>query len=280
MLTNKEAISSFFGKHSDFLNATYPGISEKHLFRYINILPSSPYLKSQENELTKLFASMLEGIPLQHFSKREFFFKSEFYVTSDVLIPRAETEILVEDAVSLIKRNNFKSILDVGTGSGCIIISILQEIPYAMKAVATDLAYDALDIAKENYFQKQFSIHHDTRVSFVGTDRLDGIDDTFDIIVSNPPYIKKIKDISGVHPTVLKHEPEIALFINDSEYSNWFKELFVSVREHLNAGGFFIMEGHEHALHDLAMLARSLSFKGIIIKKDFNNLDRFLILRK
>ncbi|PWJ21061.1 peptide chain release factor N(5)-glutamine methyltransferase [Jannaschia seohaensis] len=138
--------------------------------------------------------------PVSHILGRRAFWKHEFEVTADVLDPRPETETLVEAAVS----SALSSVLDLGTGSGCILLSILDAYPQA-RGLGTDLSPAALAVATRNAARLGLS----DRAAFRQADWVDGIDGTFDLIVSNPPYIAEA-EMAGLSPEVL-HEPHLAL---------------------------------------------------------------------
>ena len=143
--------------------------------------------------------------PLQYITGRQEFWGLEFFVTPDVLIPRPETEILVEEAVRLLQQIEDPRFCDAATGSGCVAIAILHSVPSAT-AVATDISAAALAVAEQN------ARKHDAadRLEFVRTDVLDGVPGMFDLIVSNPPYIPDAQ-IETLEPEVRDHEPRLAL---------------------------------------------------------------------
>jgi len=170
-----------------------------------------------------------------------------------VLIPRSETEILVELAIQEIQ-THYKSktcrVLDVGTGTGIIALTLMMESRSSLEVVASDLSDSALVLARENYFNHYFAIDSKHQVKFVKSDRLNSIDGEFDLLVSNPPYIKARADRGGVHHQVLMFEPEIALFIEDDLYYLWFEDFFRGIFEKLSPKGMAIIEGHEDHLEE------------------------------
>jgi len=141
-------------------------------------------------------------VPLEFITKRAVFFSREFYVDKNVLIPRSETEILVQKAIDLIKKHKIKKIAEIGTGSGIISIVLAIHFP-EIKIIATDISKEALMVAKKN--AKKFNI---TNIDFYQTSLLDNIDEKIDLLISNPPYISKSYPLTQ---DVLK-EPHIALF--------------------------------------------------------------------
>lgn len=114
----------------------------------------------------------------------------------------------------------------------------------------------------------------------IETDRLEGVTEKFDLIVSNPPYIKEVEDVDSVHPQVMKYEPHGALFLKASEYDTWFKTFMNQCIECLHERGLLLMEGHENHLENLSQLAQNAGFIDVEVLKDYTNRDRFLRARK
>jgi release factor glutamine methyltransferase len=274
-------VQDFFEQHETQLSDSFPGLNPNILLNkyveYKNVQPEDVFLYPNDD----FFQRVLEGIPLEHITETRFFYKHHFRVNSDVLIPRNETEILVEDAVQYVKRNyhdDFK-LLEVGTGSGCIFLSILSDVAKPMHIIATDISEDALKIARKNTYRLSYDYHPQSRIQLVCTDRTNGIQDKFDLIVSNPPYIKKEQDAKGVHGQVLEHEPHQALFLPDHDYDQWFDEFFAQSNALLKDNGMLLMEGHEDHLQHLKKLSEKYFASGEL-KKDYTQSTRFLYLQK
>lgn len=222
---------------------------------------------------------MSRGVPFQYINKNAYFYKSEFYVDERVLIPRSETEILVEKAVEEIKKlpQDEVVIYEVGVGPGPIGLSVLQEITdKKIHFIGTDISDDALDVFRINHFKLSYKIPSQHIIEVQKTDRLNGLQRKADVILSNPPYIKKVADRSLVHQQVLQYEPEVALFLEDDPYLDWFREFFNQVESLINKNGYFIMEGHENHLADLESLGQQIFSGPPMIQKDYTNRNRFL----
>lgn len=159
------------------LEKNYPGITLKRLeselenfyFQYTeekHDIFETHYFQSMTDPVTQFFRKLDAGIPLAYISGKTFFYKSEFFVTPDVLIPRNETEILVEFAVKeLINKKNKKcNVIDVGTGSGAIIISLLRDHSGPLRAFASDISSRALSVTKRNYFNLRYAIPETTEL--------------------------------------------------------------------------------------------------------------------
>lgn len=274
MKSVKDLIATFYNENQAELEQSYPGLRVPYLLEkfieYSGLKENETYLKSHDD----FFEQLKIGTPLEYLTHSKFFYRSQFYVNNHVLIPRSETEILVEKAVLLIQNNELKSVAEVGVGSGCISLSIAQEVS-RLDLIGTDISQEAIEVAKINLQRHRQMISRDVTVKFRQADKLSGIDKTFDMIVSNPPYIKNSDE---VHINT-KFEPNLALFIADDNYNSWFEDLFNQVTNKLTEKGIFLMEGHEDHLNSLQTLA-SQYFTRTEILQDYTQRDRFLLAYK
>jgi release factor glutamine methyltransferase len=290
----EDFLKNFFKEERKNLNLNYPGLTIHRLKQDIKLhsflsgvdsenLFDFPYIPSRSNPITVFFESLKEGIPLEYITGYAYFYKSLFKVTTDVLIPRSETEILVELAEEEIKKkykNKSCRILDLGTGSGAIALSLLTIDSVQLDITASDISLKALQVAKENLFNLQFSFSRKHKIKFIQSDRFEKIAERFDIILSNPPYIKEKADLEGVHVQVLKHEPALALFLKDDEYDQWFRTFFESIFQNLSDDGVSLIEGHEEHLDQLSEIAKRAGFKEVQVILDYTQRKRFLKLKK
>lgn len=292
-----EYTENFYNESLESLSKSYPGLSihrlkdELSLFalqKQVNVdeLFSHQYVPSGTNPITFFFENLKRGYPLEYIRGRAYFYKSEFDVTPSVLIPRSETEILVERA-SLILKDWLKKtdeslrVLDIGTGSGAIIISLLQDISRPIAAFATDISKEVLKVAKRNFFNLRFTIPRESTLDLICTDRMGDIkNEKFHLIVSNPPYIKEVEDREFVHDQVDTYEPHLALYLDDEIYTDWFKKLFNQVFNSLYEEGIFLMEGHEDHLEELREICLSFGFREVEIIQDYTQRNRFLLAKK
>jgi release factor glutamine methyltransferase len=174
----------------------------------------------------------LVGEPLQYITGIQEFYGRDFKVDSNVLIPRPETEFVV-DTVKELNRSNQPRIIDVGTGSGCIAITLALEIENS-RVTATDISSEALGKARQN------ALELGAEVAFVRMDRLDGLKGCFDFIVSNPPYISD-HEYQELQKEVRDHEPRIALVPTQGPVP-FYQTLVHSAVQHLNTDGLLILE--------------------------------------
>jgi release factor glutamine methyltransferase len=176
------------------------------------------------------------GVPLQYILGRQEFYGRYFRVAPAVLIPRPETEYIVEAVLQIhaaAGQPSPPSIIDVGTGSGCIAVTLALELPGA-SVIAADISIEAVQMAQEN------AKNLGAEVRFVCTDVLDGISGKFDFIVSNPPYVRR-DEISRLQREVREHEPHVALFSPEDELAI-YRRLVTGGENILNPGGHIIME--------------------------------------
>ena len=283
--TVKQYLYEFFNTHKDKLTDNYPGLRVDNLVKkYFDFHNLKSHIQATDvflNPNDIFFENILKGIPFEYLLGEKFFYNHNFIVNSDVLIPRSETEILVEDAVHWINKNHhddFK-MLEVGVGSGCIFLSILCELDKKINCHATDISEKALDVSTNNHFRLERLIHKNSSLSMQCTDRLYEVQGKFDLIVSNPPYIKKYDGANGVHWQVNRYEPHLALYLDDHKHDQWFLTFFKQVYHSLKNGGIFLMEGHEDTLESLSQMAATM-FSSKSIKNDYNGSKRFLHLTK
>lgn len=216
--------------------------------------------------------------PIQHILEKTEFMGLEFKVTPDVLIPRPETEILVEKTIELVARHKAQgtrqNILDIGTGSGCIAVSLAKFLP-EVKITATDISEKALEVAREN-----------ARLNNVEVDFL--LADLFatcnlhlapcDLIISNPPYVPSA-EIAGLQPEV-QYEPRIALD-GGKDGLDFYRKIVLQAPDYLKEEGLLIMEmGFTQAEAIKNIFKGSAKFEIIDIVKDYNNIDRVIVAER
>ena len=202
------------------------------------------------------------------------FWGLEFEVGPDVLIPRPETEFIVEETLAIVGKGGHPLIVDVGTGSGCIAISLAREIPGA-RVIATDLSRHALGVARRNAERHQVA----ERITFLETSFLDGIEEQVDIIVSNPPYVPSVSQL-GLTPEVRDYEPAVALFGGEDGLEG-LRSVLDGATAKLTPGGMLVMEfgcGQDDGVADLVSRARGLEV--VKIRHDLQNIPRTVVCRR
>lgn len=190
--------------------------------------------EAQINEMNLSLNRLVKGEPLPYITGKQAFYGLDFYVSPAVLIPRPETELLVEEAISWLEsRPNRRKIVDICTGSGIIAVTLADTFPQA-RITATDLSGDALEIARRNSQENQV----DDKITFIKSDVLEGIEGKFDLIVSNPPYIPTAK---LAELPVAQFEPRLALDGGEDGLLITQK-IFKESREKLFPGGAIFIE--------------------------------------
>ena len=228
-------------------------------------LDSTGVSESINLEMEKYF---LEGIPFQYLLEESEFYHHKYFVNKSVLIPRPETEYLVDIIVNEMK-GKARRVLDVGTGSGVILCSLLSH-GVGDGGVGVDISKDALNVAEKNL--KKLKL--EKKAQLILSDRLQNVEGSFDLIVSNPPYIKAQSHREMVHSSVDKFEPQIALYLPDDFYVLWFEDFFHEIRSHLK--GSFFMEGHELEVENQARMLHQLGFSEIKVLKDLSGANRYI----
>ena len=230
---------------------------------------------SQENE-EKYFSliekHIKEDVPLSHLVGFEYFYDRKFKVTKDVLSPRMETEELIYKVVEYVKttkKNNLR-ILDLCTGSGIIAITLKKELSqFSIDVVASDISKEALEVAKEN------AKTHTADIRFIQSDIFNNIDDKFDIIVSNPPYIDR-KDEVTMEDNVLKYDPHLALFAEE-EGMYFYRNITEQANSYLNDNGVIFFEIGYDQKDKIVKLADMNGYHAEVYK-DINGRDRMAFL--
>ena len=225
--------------------------------------------KEQESQYLKYINEICNGKPLQYITNRQEFFRMNFFVNENVLIPRPDTEILVEEVIK-ISENNFK-ILDLCTGSGAIAIALAKNIEN-VNITAVDISEKALEVANIN------ANNNEVNIKFVQSDLFSKIEDkNFDIIVSNPPYIET-KEIETLNKDV-KQEPVIALDGGiDGLY--FYKNIIQEAPKYLKQNGYICFEiGYNQKNEVINILNNSNMYYDIFCKKDLSGMDRVIIAR-
>ncbi|MDY6801118.1 MAG: peptide chain release factor N(5)-glutamine methyltransferase [Bacteroidota bacterium] len=207
--------------------------------------------------------------PIQYILGQTEFYNLPFIVVPGVLIPRPETEELVNWIISE-NKNKFQNIADIGTGSGCIAISLAKNLPKSF-IYALDNSTDALSITRRNSKLNHTEIY----ISYFDILNNNQLDNTFDIIVSNPPYVTE-KEKQFMHPNVLNYEPEEALFVSNSDPLLFYRKIVDFALKHLKKGGKLYFEINEHFGKEIALLLDEKNFQKILLKKDINGKYRMI----
>lgn len=208
--------------------------------------------------------------PIQYIIGLADFMGEKFLVNKDVLIPRDETELLVRKAIEIIKENNFKMVLDMCTGSGCIACMIAKLTN--SQAMGVDISIEAIHTAFKN--MEKFGLYN--RAIFRKSDIYSKIreDEKFDLIVSNPPYIPP-KEKETIQEEV-SYEPDLALYTTDEKGLAFYEKIIKDAPKFLNKGGYLMFELGIGQSTSVAQLMKKAGFENIKVLKDLANIDRVI----
>jgi release factor glutamine methyltransferase len=226
-------------------------------------------LKNAENRL-------VEGEPVQYVTGQAYFYGLKFFVDKNVLIPRQETEILVQSVIQTYKEKIGLRILDIGTGSGCIAICLKKYMPQHT-VFAIDISEKAIDVCKRNAEINKVEIT--VIKSDIFADKVFPGELNFDVIVSNPPYVLE-SERALMHKNVTEHEPALALYVRDDNSLIYYKAISEFAKQYLNVGGELIVEINEKYSEKVVELNKhnDLSVNEIIF--DLNKKPRFVKSKK
>ncbi|RZK42336.1 MAG: peptide chain release factor N(5)-glutamine methyltransferase [Pedobacter sp.] len=270
-------------KFADDLVALYDGSEAKTIFMiaidHFLKIDRGAYSLKKENALSSEQVSVLEkvledlktGRPIQYIIGETFFYGLPFKVNKHVLIPRPETEELVEWVLETVFGKTDLNVLDIGTGSGCIPIT-LKKYLLDSKVSGIDISTDALAVAKDN------AILNKTEVTLLEDDVLNSKiipDCPYHIIISNPPYIT-VKEMNQMHSNVLENEPHIALFVSDEKPLLFYEAIAAFALKNLHPNGFLFFEINEHLGKETVQMLVDKGFKNIILRKDIPGKDRMI----
>lgn len=273
----------------DALNAKYEKEEITNFFfllteAYFNLkridLAMNPEIEVENNTLIlEALEQLKQDVPIQYIIGKTDFFGLPFKVNNNVLIPRPETEELVSWIINCHSEQSEEStklnVLDIGTGSGCIAIALAKNLPNA-SVYAIDVSEKALEVAKKN------ADLNEVQVEFIKADILKFFDpkgvlvsQKFDIIVSNPPYVRELeKDL--MKPNVVDNEPHLALFVKDNNPLLFYKAISEYANKSLNENGQIFFEINEYLGGDMVAVLRKNNFKNIELKQDIFGKDRMV----
>ena len=258
-------------------NIDSPKVKSRLLLQYILKKPRQYLIVYDNEEVGKKeqweyfvnIEKLANGVPLQHITHTQEFMKMDFYVDENVLIPRPDTEILVEEVIKIAQKINKPKILDLCTGSGAIAISIAKNIPDA-EIYGIDISQKALDIAKKNAKSLQVN------VKFIKSNLFNKLDKMkFDIIVSNPPYIKR-RDINYLSEEVRK-EPNLALD-GGIDGLDFYRKITEQAIDYLKLGSYLCYEiGFDQKDEVIDIINNQEQYSRTYCKKDLGGNDRVII---
>lgn len=248
-------------------------LEDKHRLRQID-LALNHELNFFEKDFVvwnSLLAELKKEVPIQYLLGKTSFYGLDFEVNENVLIPRPETEELVDWIINENKGSSKEiKILDIGTGSGCIAISLAKNLPNA-KVYAIDVSKKALDIAKIN------AIKNNVEVTFMLKNvlELEVLKSDYDIIVSNPPYVRNLEKVE-IKKNVLDFEPHLALFVDDNDALIFYRKIAELAQKNLLKNGQLYFEINQYLGKETKEMLEKMNFKNIELRKDIYDNDRMI----
>lgn len=249
--------------------------TQNHMKKIDFVLNSHITISEDEVKIWQDFILELQKmVPIQYLLGTTHFYGLDFKVDASTLIPRPETEELLDWMLADIPKNQHLTtcirILDIGTGSGCIPITLAHHLPKA-KVASMDVSETALNMARQN------AISNQVQVDFILQDVLsvDQLPSTFDIIVSNPPYVRN-SEKGEMKPNVLDHEPHLALFVSNEDPLVFYRKIAQLAQKSLNPGGLLYFEINQYLAQETLDLLKSLEFQNIELKHDFRGNPRMI----
>lgn len=241
--------------------------------QYIIVNDMQELSKGLEQEYFEGIAKLRQNIPIEHITHQKEFMKLNFFVNESVLIPRQDTEILVEEVIRIAKKTNGLQILDLCTGSGAIAVSAAKYIEKS-EITAVDISQEAIKIASKNAIMNNV----ENQITFIKSDLFENVKkEKYDIIVSNPPYIKRL-EIPKLEKQVQK-EPNIAL---DGGFDglDFYRKIIKQSYEYLKYNGYLCLEiGYDQKDDVVELLQNEEKYSEIYVKKDLYGNDRVVIGR-
>ncbi|MEC4053039.1 peptide chain release factor N(5)-glutamine methyltransferase [Myroides odoratimimus] len=229
---------------------------------------------TMQTDKVDVWESVLEELkqekPIQYIFGRAYFYGLTFKVNEFTLIPRAETEELVEWIINSVNPSKPIRILDIGTGSGCIGITLANELPLA-RVTLMDVSDKALEVAKQN------AVSNGVAVETILQDvlQLEKLKSQYDIIVSNPPYVRNLEKVE-IKKNVLDYEPHLALFVEDNDPLIFYRKIALLANNNLQIGGMLFYEINQYLGEETKTLFESLDFTGVELRKDMVGNDRMI----
>ena len=231
-----------------------------------------PLMLEDEIFFKEAISNLQKEKPIQYILGETSFYGYEFQVNEHTLIPRPETEELVDWIVNDWKDKEGFSVIDIGTGTGCIPISVARTLSQA-EVFAIDVSEGAINVAKKNAVKNQVAVR------FILADILkppvDSISKPFDVIVSNPPYVRHLEK-EEIKKNVLAFEPHLALFVEDDDALLFYRVIANYARKYLKEGGALYFEINQYLGKETVALLKHLGFSEVILKKDMAGNDRMI----
>ncbi len=249
---------------------------------YVTSISKIEYILQKEEEISEeklielkfILEELTKNKPIQYITKNAYFYGLNFYVNEKVLIPRQETNELVDWVLMSVTDSKPIKILDIGTGSGCIAITLKKNLPLS-EVFAIDISNEAIQIAQKN------ANDNEVEINFLQKNILEinDLKSNFDIIISNPPYVRELEKLE-MAPNVLDNEPHLALFVPDNNPLLFYEKITEIALKNLTEDGMLFFEINQYLSAETKKMIENKGFKNVTLRKDLQENYRMILAKK
>lgn len=249
---------------------------------YVTSISKIEYILQKEEEISEeklielkfILEELTKNKPIQYITKNAYFYGLNFYVNEKVLIPRQETNELVDWVLMSVTHSKPIKILDIGTGSGCIAITLKKNLPLS-EVFAIDISNEAIQVAQKN------ANDNEVEINFLQKNILEinDLQKKFDIIISNPPYVRELEKLE-MAPNVLDNEPHLALFVPDNNPLLFYEKITEIALKNLTEDGMLFFEINQYLSAETKKMIENKGFKNVTLRKDLQENYRMILAKK
>lgn len=249
---------------------------------YVTSISKIEYILQKEEEISEeklielkfILEELTKNKPIQYITKNAYFYGLNFYVNEKVLIPRQETNELVDWVLMSVTHSKPIKILDIGTGSGCIAITLKKNLPLS-EVFAIDISNEAIQVAQKN------ANNNEVEINFLQKNILEinDLKSNFDIIISNPPYVLELEKLE-MAPNVLDNEPHLALFVPDNNPLLFYEKITEIALKNLTEDGMLFFEINQYLSAETKKMIENKGFKNVTLRKDLQENYRMILAKK
>lgn len=249
---------------------------------YVTSISKIEYILQKEEEISEeklielkfILEELTKNKPIQYITKNAYFYGLNFYVNEKVLIPRQETNELVDWVLMSVTHSKPIKILDIGTGSGCIAITLKKNLPLS-EVFAIDISNEAIQVAQKN------ANDNEVEINFLQKNILEinDLQKKIDIIISNPPYVRELEKLE-MAPNVLDNEPHLALFVPDNNPLLFYEKITEIALKNLTEDGMLFFEINQYLSAETKKMIENKGFKNVTLRKDLQENYRMILAKK
>lgn len=249
---------------------------------YVTSISKIEYILQKEEEISEekliklkfILEKLTKNKPVQYITRKAYFYGLNFYVNEKVLIPRQETNELVDWVLMSVTHSKPIKILDIGTGSGCIAITLKKNLPLS-EVFAIDISNEAIQVAQKN------ANDNEVEINFLQKNILEinDLKSNFDIIISNPPYVRELEKLE-MAPNVLDNEPHLALFVPDNNPLLFYEKITEIALKNLTKDGMLFFEINQYLSEETKKMIENKGFKNVTLRKDLQENYRMILAKK